>query len=275
MNNDYRTERQPMDRLSNLSDFEVADNSPDVRGWKVQSLDGRTIGKVDDLIVDTSLMKARYLLVDLDHDAGSRGRTDSDRHVLVPVDRADVDDSERHVRLDVAAASIATLPRFSGTVTPTYDTDYRQAVPPGTARTGQAGTQHAGPGGGEQRITRSAEELRIGRRQVPAGEVRVHKRVETEHVNEPVTRTREDVRVERRPASGRTDRAEIGEDEIRVPITEEEVVVEKRPVVKEELVIAKEQKTDRQHVEADVRKERVDVERVGRPADQDADRKRR
>ena len=58
--------------------------------------------------------------------------------------------------------------------------------------------------------------------------------------------------------------AEVQEtdDEIRIPVVEEELVVEKRPVVKEELVIKKSEVTRQQKVEADLRRERVDVERT-------------
>jgi uncharacterized protein (TIGR02271 family) len=55
---------------------------------------------------------------------------------------------------------------------------------------------------------------------------------------------------------------EIGgpEDEVRVPLTEEEVVVEKRPVAKEEIRLRKEVVEDVEVVEADVRREEIDVE---------------
>jgi uncharacterized protein (TIGR02271 family) len=113
----------------------------------------------------------------------------------------------------------------------------------------------------EARVTRSEEELEIGKRQVRAGEVEVRKTVETERVREPVTRMREEVTVERRPVEGHhAGNVEIGEDEIRVPVVEEEVVVEKRPVVKEEIVVKKRAITEDRTVEADVRRERVDVD---------------
>src|SRR5918994_844088 len=50
------------------------------------------------------------------------------------------------------------------------------------------------------------------------------------------------------------------EDEVRVQMTEEEVVTEKRPVVKEELRIRKDVVEDEEVVEEDVRREEVDVE---------------
>jgi uncharacterized protein (TIGR02271 family) len=66
--------------------------------------------------------------------------------------------------------------------------------------------------------------------------------------------------VERVPASGEATEAEIGEDEVVVPVSEEEVVVGKRPVVKEEVRVRKEAVEDTETVEEDVRREEVEIE---------------
>jgi uncharacterized protein (TIGR02271 family) len=71
---------------------------------------------------------------------------------------------------------------------------------------------------------------------------------------------REGVTVERVPVEGEASEADIGDDEVRVPLTEEEVVVEKRPVAKEEVRIRKDVVEDTEVVEEDVRKEEVDVD---------------
>jgi uncharacterized protein (TIGR02271 family) len=114
-------------------------------------------------------------------------------------------------------------------------------------------------------MTRSEEELAIGKRQVQAGEVAVRKTVDTEHVTERVPVRREEVTVERRPVSAAdVGSADIGEDRIVVPVTEEEVVVEKRPVVKEEVVLRTRTVEDTEDVEADLRRERIDVDERGR-----------
>jgi len=62
------------------------------------------------------------------------------------------------------------------------------------------------------------------------------------------------------PASGEATEAEIGDEEVSVPVTEEEIVVEKRPVVKEEVRIRKDVVEDTEVVEEDVRREEVEVE---------------
>jgi len=120
----------------------------------------------------------------------------------------------------------------------------------------------------ELRVQRSEEELRVGTREREAGSVNVRKRVRTEREQVRVPRRREEVHVERVTVKGR-ERAsedEIGEDEIRVPVVEEEIVVEKRPVIKEELRIRKDVVEDEEIVEEDVRKEEVEIddETIGR-----------
>jgi PRC-barrel domain protein len=56
----------PVLPLRRLHDFRIAEGDPDVRGWEVLGADGRKIGVVDDLLVDTGVLKARYLEVILD-----------------------------------------------------------------------------------------------------------------------------------------------------------------------------------------------------------------
>jgi len=114
----------------------------------------------------------------------------------------------------------------------------------------------------ELRVQRSEEELRVGTRERQAGNVNVRKRVRTERERLSVPRRREEVHVERVPSEGweTASEADIGDDEIRVPVIEEEIVVEKRPVVKEELRIRKDVVEDEEIVEEDVRKEEVDVD---------------
>lgn len=75
-----------MERLSRMRDYDVAANEPDPRGWSVVNREGRPVGEVKDLIVDTDRMSATYLDVELDTKLFDfRG---DDPHVLVPVERA-------------------------------------------------------------------------------------------------------------------------------------------------------------------------------------------
>ena len=113
----------------------------------------------------------------------------------------------------------------------------------------------------ELRVQRTEEELRAGTREREAGALNVRKRVRTEREQVNVPTRHEEVSVERVPVNDReASEAEIGEDEVTMPVTEEEVVTEKRPVVKEELRIRKDVVEDEEVVEEDVRREEVDVE---------------
>jgi uncharacterized protein (TIGR02271 family) len=111
----------------------------------------------------------------------------------------------------------------------------------------------------ELRVQRTEEELRAGTREREAGSIRVRKRVRTDREHIEVPTRREEVSVERVPVEGEATEAEIGDDEVRVPVTEEEVVVEKRPVAKEEVRIRKDVVEDTEVVEEDVRREEIDV----------------
>jgi uncharacterized protein (TIGR02271 family) len=110
-------------------------------------------------------------------------------------------------------------------------------------------------------MTRSAEQLRIGKRLEQKGDVRVAKHVETERVRQDVPLRHEQVHVERRPVDRTAGAAEFRDQEIVVPVMEEDAVIEKRPVVKEEIVITKEPVTKQKTVETDLRHEEVDVDR--------------
>jgi uncharacterized protein (TIGR02271 family) len=112
----------------------------------------------------------------------------------------------------------------------------------------------------ELRVQRSEEELLAGTRERVAGSVKVRKRVRTDRERLEVPIRREEVSVERVPASGEASEAQIGADEISVPVVEDEVVVQKKPVAKEEIRVRKDVVHERQIVEEDVRREEVDIE---------------
>lgn len=265
--------------LDELSDFKVADGDPDVRGWDVLSADGQRIGSVENLLVDTAAMKVRYLDVDLDDELLS---TDRDRHVLVPVGYARLDRDENRVRVDALnSTDVGALPAYTHEpLTRDYETTVRTSWDR-DSQTASAGTENdfyahdsfsddrfygrEQQGVGEERVTLSEEQLAVGKRQHEAGAVNVGKHVETEHVREEVPLRREEVTVERRPVEGGDMRAEsrIGEEEIRIPVTEEELVVEKRAVPTEEIVVRKRQVEETETVEADLRRERADIHREG------------
>jgi len=223
-------------RLRDLSNYRVEPGDPDPRGWQAVTVNNERIGEIEDLVVDTSTMKVRYFLVNEREDRARRG----DGHLLIPADDAEVFPDARRVKAHELKS--------------TDEIGLHESA--STSRMGRTSDEKA-------RLTRSEEELHIGKRQVERGEVRVGKHVETEHVREPVTRTREEAVVERRPitdaASARGTISESNQ-EVRVPLREEEVIVEKRPVAKEELLVGKRTVEERDVVDTDVRREEFDID---------------
>lgn len=63
---DRHTHHTALSPLSELDDYDVAEGSPDIRGWTVFDESGREIGEVADLLVDTTTAEALYATVDLD-----------------------------------------------------------------------------------------------------------------------------------------------------------------------------------------------------------------
>jgi uncharacterized protein (TIGR02271 family) len=109
-------------------------------------------------------------------------------------------------------------------------------------------------------VVRAEEELRVGKRETEAGRARLRKWVETEPVEMDVELRRETARVTREPIDQPASGAELGEQEIEVPLREEEAVVQKQTVAKERISLEKDVETERETVADEVRKERVDVE---------------
>ncbi len=112
----------------------------------------------------------------------------------------------------------------------------------------------------ELRVQRTEEELRTGTREREAGRLNVRKRVRTDREQVRVPTKREEVSVERVPVNEERTGAEIGEDEVSMPMVEEEAVVGKQSVVKEEIRVRKDVVEDEEVVEEDVRREEVDID---------------
>ncbi len=64
--NNNRNRDKHLFYLNELSDYKVASNDPDVRGWKVKDVDNRVIGKVDNFLVNKNTERVVYLDVEVD-----------------------------------------------------------------------------------------------------------------------------------------------------------------------------------------------------------------
>jgi uncharacterized protein (TIGR02271 family) len=267
--NDYNTDRGLIP-LDEMDDFEVADGYTDIRGFDVYTDRGDRVGEVDQLLVDPAARRVAAITIDVDEDLLDAGR---EPRAQVPIENVEIETAARRVvvqgsgvgylglagRASAAGGSAALGATGLGTPTEHHE-DVRQYGATQHDETSWRDTTQQD----EERIVLSEEELDVSKRERQAGAVEVEKHVETEHVRESVPVMREEVTVERRPVTDAhaTD-THFDNDEIRIPLTEEEVVVEKRAVVKEELVIHKHQVQDQQVVEADLRKERAEVHQTG------------
>ncbi len=91
------------------ADVEIEKNEPDPRGWDVISADGRKIGEVDGMFVDTAAMKVRYLEVPVDNDELDLD-DDADRRLMIPVRSVELDvDDERVLVPTLQSSRIAGL----------------------------------------------------------------------------------------------------------------------------------------------------------------------
>lgn len=99
--------------LDELSDYKVASDYKDIRGWEVVDAQDRTIGEVDDLLVNRNTERVVYLDVEVDDDlarqVGSANdvpaiqgthsfiNEDGENHVIVPVGTVDIDEDNKKV----------------------------------------------------------------------------------------------------------------------------------------------------------------------------------
>jgi len=242
-------------------------------GYEVYDPAGQKIGKVDDLFVDET-DQPEYIGVKM----GFLGT----RSTLIPWEAvSSTDDEGRSITVDTDKEAAKNGPTFDDDreITPEFENEvhsyygleyateergayesYYGETETATATTDAGVDAGVGTDEDELRVQRTEEELRAGTREREAGALRVRKRVRTDREQIEVPTRHEEVSVERVPASGEATEAEIGEDEVVMPVTEEEVVVEKRPVVKEEVRVRKDVVEGTETVEEDVRKEEVEVE---------------
>lgn len=94
-------------------DYKVSDEDPDVRGWDLIGSDGGKLGEVEELIVDTSAMKVRYLDIEIDDDLIVSN--EDDRHVLIPIGAVNLDYENKFVIApNLTDQSLSSLPVYHG-----------------------------------------------------------------------------------------------------------------------------------------------------------------
>jgi uncharacterized protein (TIGR02271 family) len=135
----------------------------------------------------------------------------------------------------------------------------------------------AGAQTGTQRIELLGEMLRVHKERVQRGTATLRKEVVSEQQNVEVPVVREELVIERHPVE--EGREATGRDfehgkEVTIPLTEEQVRVEKRPVVREAVDVGKRQVQEVRNVSDEVRHEELRVEGEETPRRDTPKRKR-
>ncbi|WP_141733011.1 YsnF/AvaK domain-containing protein [Oligoflexus tunisiensis] len=114
------------------------------------------------------------------------------------------------------------------------------------------------------------EQLDVHTERMQTGEVQLRKEIITETKSVDVPVTREEIVVERRPLEGVAQEGSLDtagldtEKEIRIPVSEEFVHIDKKVAPREEVRVSKEKITDTKSVSEEVRREEAHVDSDGR-----------
>ena len=120
---------------------------------------------------------------------------------------------------------------------------------------------------GDAAVVRHDEEAHVGKHWEGVGRARFGRQVEVENVRADFPRLRDELAHERVPVED-DDSGEIEtlpDGSISIPLFEEELVVTKRTVLHERVIIRKETVTDWETVEAELRREHLDFDTTGAP----------
>jgi uncharacterized protein (TIGR02271 family) len=246
----------------------------DAYTWQGRDLlgsDGEKLGSVKEIYEDQRTGKPEWALV-------TSGMFGSRSH-FVPL--AGAEPSGEAVRVRVSKDQVKDAPSIDSDgelseqeerqLFEHYGVPYTEAgsvtangAPHGDAGNAGAGHDISGPNT-DDAMTRSEEELLVGKAQQQTGRARLRKYVVTEQVQTTVPVQREEVRVEREPITESNrdqalDGPEISEEEHELVLHEEVPVVEKRTVPKERVSLQKETLTEEREVSEEVRKERIETD---------------
>jgi uncharacterized protein (TIGR02271 family) len=192
---------------------------------------------------------------------GVNARPDQTDEVRRVLERDGADDIQDDGTFRGNTAAQTDFLNTAPAVTP--DPGYSSTVTDATAATPATGYMDRNVTDDAQTIQLREEELTARKQQVEAGEVRLHKEVVTETKNIEVPVTREEVVIERRPAGAvaATDaQFTNGDETIRIPVMEEQVTVQKTPVVTEEVTVGKRQVTENRQFTDTVQREEARID---------------
>lgn len=267
-----------LQKLSN-SNFEIADGQPDIRGWAVKNESGSKIGEVDELIFDEQSLKVRYLVLDFH---GNELDIDN-REVLVPIGIAELHQDDDDVILPaVTTAQLRALPEYSeerfdsehemstrnvfgglgaGELTSTADGDF-YSHPHFNDDNLQRNRRNVMNNESDTTIPILKEELKIGKREVETGGVRLRSRVVENEVSKDINLRKETVKVERNSVDRTANENDFTAAQIEEREYDEVPVVNKEARVVEEISLGKDVNEREETVRDTVRNTEVDIDRL-------------
>ena len=209
------------------------------------------------------------------------------KETFVPLQTAELHDDQ--VQVPVAKEQVKDAPRIEtngdrmsesdeAALYQYYGFGQQGGPPPGEQmrgqRSGQLQDRQGRRDAAGDSMTRSEERLKVGTEQVETGKVRLVKHVVTEEQQISVPVSHEEVRIEREPITdARPGKAKIGEGEQEISLHAERAVVNKETVPVERVRLGKETVIGEETVSGTVRKEQIEIDdqsrqdRVRRPGE--------
>jgi uncharacterized protein (TIGR02271 family) len=230
----------------------------EMRGAPVYDIDGDKIGKLEEIFYDQQTRVPEWIRVGTGFFGSKRvlvpvkGSAPYEDGLMVAYSKEQVKDSPGIDEDEISEQREADLAGYYGLG---YSKQRSQTgLTDGGTRPTTTGSRD------KQSVTRSEEELEVGKRPVDAGTARLRKWVETEPVALNVELRREVARVTRERIDRPAGEHEFGEEEVEVPLRGEKPVVQKQTVAKERVGLEKDVQTQKETVRDEVKKERVEVE---------------
>jgi len=228
-----------------------------MRGATVYDEAGEKIGRVEEIFADVDTEQPEWIGIG----TGFLGT----KRVLVPLQGATMDDDG--FRVAYGKDLIKDSPDIDGDEI-SQDTERELAAHYGVGYSERRSDTGLPEGRAETRepqadgtsMTRSEEELSVGKREVETGRARLRKWVETENKQVDLELKHETAHVTREAIDQPVGDRELGEDEIEVTLHAEEAVVSKQTVAKERIGLETETESETETVQGEIRKERVEIE---------------
>jgi uncharacterized protein (TIGR02271 family) len=249
------------------------------RGQELLDNDGQKIGTIEEIYLDTDTDQPEWALVKTGLFGGKgtfvplQQANPSGDGIQVPFEKNHVKDAPnvdpdgelsqseeqtlyQHYGLDYGESRSGSGLPEGGAGAETREGSFGGAPPVGNDVSGPE-TDNA--------MTRSEEELSVGKTQRESGRARLRKYIVTEDVQTTVPVQREEVRVEREPITDAnvgeaTSGKDLSEEEHEVTLHAEEAVVEKKTVPKERVRLDKETVEEERQVSETVGKEQIEID---------------